>query len=243
LLQSVDYTFKNKKGIIMRAKELVPILAENLNIPAVTAFQIDRSLAENGYRTKGKAGAWPEMGRMEALYFLIGCMTADKPTKAAEPVKKWINAVGFTDIPEEEFLSNGSDEARDWAYWKKKHNLMVQWLKRDQWQKRDKPTGDVFSDFLMSEYLFYITELIAKKELHPDAIELRICTSHNQATFHYRPDGFATIQVGNFRPHKHTNLKHDINGAMDQINSTNSVSGFALSAIATQTEYPFKSDE
>jgi len=33
-------------------------------MPAVTAFQIDRSLAENGYRAKGKGGAWPEMGRM-----------------------------------------------------------------------------------------------------------------------------------------------------------------------------------
>jgi ferredoxin-NADP reductase len=71
---------KNKKGIIMRAKDLVPILAENLNMPAVTAFQIDRSLAENGYRAKGRG----ELGRitgallaglvqnMDAHYFLCG---------------------------------------------------------------------------------------------------------------------------------------------------------------------------
>lgn len=81
----------------MRAKALVPILAEIFGVPSETAFVIDRGLAEAGYRAKGKGRAWPEMTRREALYFLIACMTSTTAkgkvaTRAAEDVALWAKA-------------------------------------------------------------------------------------------------------------------------------------------------------
>jgi hypothetical protein len=81
----------------MRAKELVPILAESFGVPFETAFMIDRSLAENGFRARGKGRAWPQMTRREAIYFLIGCMTATTTrsaaaTRAADDVAIWASA-------------------------------------------------------------------------------------------------------------------------------------------------------
>jgi hypothetical protein len=78
----------------MRAKELVPILAELFSVPFDTAFVIDRTLAESGLRAKGKGRAWPEMTRREALHFLIACMSAMTipATKVADEVGQWVTA-------------------------------------------------------------------------------------------------------------------------------------------------------
>lgn len=79
----------------MRAKELIPILAEKYGIPFETAFMIDRSLFEAGFRAKGKGRALPQMSREEALIFLVACIVTLRPTKAAQEVAPWLDAGGL----------------------------------------------------------------------------------------------------------------------------------------------------
>lgn len=74
----------------MRAKELVPILAEIYGVPFEAAFMIDRSLAESGLREKGRGRSLPEMTRKEAIIFLLACMVAQKATRAGEEVSEWL---------------------------------------------------------------------------------------------------------------------------------------------------------
>ena len=81
----------------MRAKELVPILANEWGVPFETAFAVDRSLAEGGLRAKGKGRALPQMDRREATLFLIGCMASPKSSRADEEVRFWADAVGHLD--------------------------------------------------------------------------------------------------------------------------------------------------
>lgn len=78
----------------MRAKELIPILANEWGVPFETAFAVDRSLAEGGLRAKGKGRALPQMSRKEATLFLLGCMASPKSSRAAEEVKFWAEAIG-----------------------------------------------------------------------------------------------------------------------------------------------------
>jgi len=82
----------------LRANELVPILAEKFGFSIEAAFRIDRSLAEAGMRAKGKGRSLPEMGRREALIFLIACMVTDKITKAADEVSPWLSAPGMVNL-------------------------------------------------------------------------------------------------------------------------------------------------
>lgn len=79
----------------MRAKELVPILAEIYGVPFETAFMIDRSLSEAGLRAKGRGRSLPEMTRREAIIFLIACMVTIKATKAGQEVQPWLSATGW----------------------------------------------------------------------------------------------------------------------------------------------------
>lgn len=99
----------------MRAKALVPILAEIFGVSPETAFVIDRGLAEAGYRAKGKGRAWPEMTRREALYFLIACMTSTTAkgkvaTRAAEDVKIWTSAITTVKASWETYAAYGDEE-------------------------------------------------------------------------------------------------------------------------------------
>jgi hypothetical protein len=87
----------------VRAKQLVPILAEKFGVPYETAEVIDRALADNGLRAKGKGRSWPEMSRREAVHFLIGCMTATTvkqavATRAAVEVSRWLSASAAIEV-------------------------------------------------------------------------------------------------------------------------------------------------
>lgn len=82
-------------GESMRAKELIPILAEIYNFPFETAFMIDRSLAENGLRAKGRGKSIPQMTRREAVIFLVACMVNHRTTRGADDVTPWLSADGY----------------------------------------------------------------------------------------------------------------------------------------------------
>lgn len=87
----------------MRAKQLVPILAEKFGVSYETAQVIDRALADEGLRAKGKGRFWPEMTRREALHFLIGCMTSTTvkqavKTRAAADVSQWLSASAIIEV-------------------------------------------------------------------------------------------------------------------------------------------------
>lgn len=80
----------------MIVKELIPLLADSLGVPLKTAIVIDRSLADAGFRRKHKGPNPPDMTRIEALNFMLGCMVAlDTPTKAGEELEKWDDCTGW----------------------------------------------------------------------------------------------------------------------------------------------------
>mgnify|MGYP001366031980 CR=1 FL=1 len=90
-------------GEAMRAKELVPILAEEWGVPLETADVIDRALADAGHRAKGRGRDVPDMSAREAVTFLLACMVAEKPTRADEAILPWIEMPGrIIDAPETE---------------------------------------------------------------------------------------------------------------------------------------------
>lgn len=98
----------------MRAKELVPNLAEIYGVPFETAFMIDRSLAEAGLRAKGRGRSLPNMTRREAITFLVACMVTLKATKAGQEVQPWLSADGWIndeiepgDHPSEDYAAMG----------------------------------------------------------------------------------------------------------------------------------------
>lgn len=83
----------------MRAKELVPILAERFGIAAETGVVIDRALAVAELRRRGKGRSFPTMTRAEAVTFLLACMITERPTRAAEDVRPWILAKVKVEAP------------------------------------------------------------------------------------------------------------------------------------------------
>lgn len=104
----------------MRAKELVPILAEIYGVPFETAFMIDRSLAEAGLRAKGRGRNFPSMTRREAIIFLLSCMVTLKATKAGQEVHPWLSADGWIndeiepgDYPSEDYAAMGLEAPQE----------------------------------------------------------------------------------------------------------------------------------
>lgn len=105
----------------MRAKQLVPILAEKFGVPYETAEVIDRALADHGLRAKGKGRSWPEMTRREAIHFLIGCMIVttlkgSATTRAAADVEKWLSAFTVVNVVVDDrdiFAAHGIDPDDD----------------------------------------------------------------------------------------------------------------------------------
>lgn len=84
----------------MRARELVPILAEHFGIVGDAAFAIDRALADHGLREMSKGRARPDATRPEGLTFLIGCMIYltmrhSSAGRIRDDVAMWVNATTY----------------------------------------------------------------------------------------------------------------------------------------------------
>jgi hypothetical protein len=73
----------------MRAKEAVPVLALIWGVSMETAWVLDRSLADAGFRQKVKGRNPPHMTLREGVHFLLACMTYRTATKAADDVAHW----------------------------------------------------------------------------------------------------------------------------------------------------------
>lgn len=148
----------------MRAKELVPILAEIYGVPFVAAGMIDRSLAEAGLRAKGRGKALPEMTRREALIFLIACMATQKASRAGDEVKPWLSAHGLVVEP----ISDG-------------HNhYMQEILDRMGYQ----PTGDdgFPSSINMVDCLLAACGVLEASNIDGHLLKFELCFSHGWAS-------------------------------------------------------------
>jgi hypothetical protein len=150
---------------VLRAPELVPILAEQFDIPFEVAYRIDRALAEAGLRAKGKGRSLPDVSRREALTFLIACMVTAKLTKAAEETLPWISALGVIDpAPELEFDTEWGEyeEEGDIHHF---YNAMEKVL-----ASRKTPEGAV----TLLDFLFELCGLIEVGLVHPGGVEVMI---------------------------------------------------------------------
>lgn len=229
----------------MRAKELVPILAEIYGVPFETAFMIDRSLAECGLREKGRGRSLPEMTRREAVIFLVACMVTQKATKAGQEVLPWLKADGmiadersFDEFAQEHGckvsrelgLSPETDPPAAKSFIRNYDmRKVVEAVKR--YQVEPEPHGFInLIDCLMAA-----CEVLEKQHRLGDSLKLEISTSH----------GWASLTVDDGLRGKRSELRfqnseasHDAARYDHQINRTAVIYGDALTALAVRTEKP-----
>jgi len=229
----------------MRAKELIPILAEIYAVPFETAWVYDRSLADNGLRTKGKGRTPPDMTRRDAINFLLACMTATVATKAADDVKVWANAV-WSRLPTTEYREvSNAEEARATS------DLEMEELAAmgvepgvehidDAPRSRPYPMGyktyiadplDGQDKVTFADYLLALTRFLDEGHLDPESVKIEIVSSHGHASVQYALYGEEHTDY--FEPAERVgNPKADI----ASIYKISSVYGEALLAIAARTE-------
>lgn len=230
----------HQPGESMRAKELVPILAEIYGVPFETAFMIDRSLAERGLRAKGRGKSIPQMTRREAVTFLLACMVNQRTTRAADDLEPWLTADGYLDDeplhhsyfeeaealglvgegePDEDYLS---DELRA-------HNPTVRRILDSMgYEPID---GEGFPvRFGMIDFLMAACDFLEDHPTHADDLRLEVSLSHGWATLTW--PGLNQL-VSRIRFSTHDNdLVFDQDS---QISRSASIGGIALLALTVRT--------
>lgn len=216
----------------MRAKELVPILAEIYGVPFETAFMIDRSLAEAGLRAKGRGRSLPEMTRREAVIFLVACMVTLKATKAGHEVQPWLSADGWI-IDESEAadcLSEYEDATEEPAM---RNYYMREVVKRLDYQAKDE--DDLPRRINMIDCLLAVCAVLEGHQLTGEAFKFEIVFSH----------GWAAISVDEPRSGGYSEIRFQTEAGADdpvsyetEINKSAAVYGDALLAIASRTPAP-----
>lgn len=208
----------------MRAKELVPILAEIYGVPFETAFMVDRSLVEAGLRAKGRGRSLPDMTRREAIIFLVACMTIQKATKAGQQVQPWLSADGWIndkmDYPSE-------DEAKETVIRNHYMSKVVQILDYQ-------PKGDdaLPARFNMIDCLLAVCGVLEANHLTGEAFKFEISVSH----------GWAAVLIDESFSGGRSEIRFQTESGADdpvlyeaQINRSAVVYGDALLALAVRT--------
>lgn len=220
----------------MRAKELVPILAERWAVPFETAFTIDRALMNAGLREKGRGRAYPDMTREEALLFLFGCMAAEKATQAADDVKAWQSATGLFPFDPSEKTVDDQDEHYDPVESRRDGERAHYFKLISPKLEPLAPKRGKIPMVGMMNFLLVVCDLIGRAEIDQDCVRFSITTSHQTAELellNYRGDPVVT--------HHFTSPAHTIDHYDDdatQIRRTFTVSGHALGEICFRTDNP-----
>jgi len=216
----------------MRAKELVPILAEIYGVPFETAFMIDRSISEAGLRARGRGRSLPEMARREAIIFLVACMTTVKPTKAGQEVQEWMQADGWIqdynpDAPEERTDDDDYEPGFVWNYHMKKA--------LDLLPLYTTPNNDEFARINLIDFLMAVCATLQANHLTGDEFKFEISVSH----------GWAAVSVNDRTSGGYSELRFQTEaGGQDpvsyetQISKSAVVYGDALMALAVRTIDP-----
>lgn len=229
-----------QSGESMRAKELVPILAEIYGVPFVEAFQIDRSLAEHGLRARGRGKAIPHMTRREAVIFLVACMVTERTTRAADDVRPWLSADGGVldkqePSYEEERAALGVEDAEyddtipdDEDFRVKNHHLRAVLEAMDFTPSRSglKPSLS-FIDFLVAAAGYLADHSWAAEEF-----SLEISSSHGRATVRWG-DTDDVSKVEFWVDQEEVTADYET-----EISRSSSIFGGALAALARRTEAP-----
>lgn len=210
----------------MRAKELVPILAEEWGIPLETADVIDRALADAGLREKGRGRDVPEMTRREAVVFLLACMVAGKPTKAGQEVQPWLDAKGrITDTPDE---ADAKPDPVAGVVGPQVHSRLLHEMLPDL-DLVPYHGGDPDNPISLTDLLVAICDRLANGPMLYDEIRLEISLSQ----------GWAACTMRELDTGKRSEIRFGGNGdgpgAEFRICRSAVVSKFALSSIASRT--------
>jgi hypothetical protein len=219
----------------MRAKELVPILAEIFGVPFDTAFVIDRALAEKGFRAKGKGRAWPQMTRREAIHFLIACMCMNKKataaTRAAEDVALWVSAESELSVV---YNKTSAEELAGYDAMARRHDAKAR--RRLLTEKVDRSLRLPFLKGLHGQTVALVDYLLMVTSHMEDGndITLTLSPSHFEAIVKIRLR-FGQYDQQNFF------VKHSLAPVVDpdRIRTDISVYGTFLAAIAARTDDPF----
>ncbi|WP_111431014.1 hypothetical protein [Rhodobacteraceae bacterium DSL-40] len=216
----------------MRAKELVPILAEIYGVPFETAFMIDRSLSEAGLRAKGRGRSLPEMTRREAIIFLVACMITLKATRAGQEVQSWLSADGWindeidlgVEAPQEMI---GEDKAKGPTI---RNYHMREVVQRLNYQPKD---GDGLPTYInMIDCLVAVCDMLEANHLTGEALKFEISVSH----------GWAAVSVNERFSGGYSEIRFQSEAGADdpisfetQISKSAVVYGNALLALAVRT--------
>lgn len=213
----------------MRAKELVPILAEIYGVPPETALMIDRSLSEAGLRAKGRGRNLPEMTRREAIIFLVACMVTLKATKAGQEVQPWLSADGWINDESEaaDCLSEYEDATEEPVM---RNHYMRDVVKRLDYQTKDE--DGLPASINMIDCLLAVCEMLEANHLTGESFKFEISVSH----------GWAAISVNERFSGGYSEIRFQTEAGADdpvsyetQISKSAVVYGDALMALAVRT--------
>lgn len=216
----------------MRPKELIAFLADFWGIPLETAWVLDRSLADNGLRTKGKGRNPPDMTRADAIRFLLAAMAAPVATKAACTVSDLIKYKYQPDIESTEeaiaYEDNFNSGKEINFTFKKPPASYTKHIKT-------KIHRDLQNDQVsLLEYLLILTEEIVSGNIDHQHVIIEIRTSHNVALVKYFVPGEADLQVDIFTD----GSKNPFVFERVTITRTATVFGSVLAMIGSRTPAP-----
>ena len=234
-------SFQVEASPIMRAKELVPILAEIYGVPFDTAFMIDRSLSEAGLRTKGKGRRLPEMTRREAIIFLIACMVTLRATKAGQEVQPWLSADGWVndeiesgDCPSQDHSAMGLEPPQELIEEYRpgiRNEYMREVARRLDYQPYD--DDDLPTRINMIDCLLAVCDVLEAHHLTGEDFKFEISVSH----------GWAAVSVNERFSGGYSEIRFQTAAGADnpvsyetQINKSAVVYGDALLALAVRTK-------
>ena len=221
--------------IPMIAKELIPTLAEILGIPPKTAVVIDRSLADAGFRRKHKGPNPPHMTRVEALHFMLGCMLAlDTPTKAGEALKEWDDCYGFLVSG---YYDGDLDLAAFDAYGAEPPEDMVEDFDLEGIEEPDGHDSLELMDVLLRATRW------AADAFDLNDFRFEVVRSHKWALMDFRETENPVSNDGKVPGRIRFQASADIDeieGSETQMNSSRSIFGGTLAAIAQHTDDPLE---
>lgn len=222
----------------MRAKELVPILSDRFAIEPETGAVIDRSLATEKLRQQGKGRSWPEMTREEAIIFLLACLAAEKPTKAAQEVAPWLEArarVGQEPLRLEETEAGRTKLAlaREWGDKPRPHEDRLEvkfWRLLDTFLVGRRDANGMMG---LVDYLAGICDMFEAKMLNLDLVSLDLVGSLGRATVTFTDKTGSVLRCDTFDVPAAKSIKKPSSKAA--IRRTASVNGRALREIVLRT--------
>jgi len=234
--------------ILMIARELIPTLAEILGVPPKTAIVIDRSLADAGFRRKHKGPNPPQMTRVEALNFMLGCMLAlDTPTKAGDALKEWSECYGFMvsgyydgDLDLGEFDAYGAEPPEHMVERLAGKVEILNYDMKCVLEGIEQPNGH--DSLELMDVLLRATRWAARA-FDLNDFRFEVVHSHKWAFMDFRetenPMSNDSKVPGRIRFQASTDID-EIVGSETQMNSSRSIFGGTLAAIAQHTDDPLE---